>query len=190
MTSTPTSTRHGNARQATSATTRDDEGAAVPTLCGDIDMRIDRDGTWFYHGSPIGRKPLVKLFASVLRRDESGDFWLITPVEKARIQVDDAPFVAVEMSVSGSGPDQVLSFRTNIDEHVTAGRDHPLRVALDPVTAEPAPYILVRDGLEALIARAVFYDLVELGVEDADSGILGVWSGGVLFPFGPVGDEA
>lgn len=190
MTSTPTSTRHDNARQATGATTQDAEGAAVPTLCGDIDMRIARDGTWFYHGSPIGRKPLVKLFASVLRRDESGDFWLITPVEKARIQVDDAPFVAVEMNARGSGPDQVLTFRTNIDDHVTAGRDHRLRVALDPVTAEPAPYIHVRDGLEALIARAVFYDLVELGVEDADSGILGVWSGGVLFPFGPVGDEA
>jgi len=195
MTSTPTSTpldraRHatGAPRPAADATTRDGEGAAVPTLCGDIDMRIGRDGTWFYHGSPIGRKPLVKLFASVLRRDESGDFWLITPVEKARIQVDDAPFVAVEMNARGSGRDQVLTFRTNIDEHVTAGRDHPLRVALDPVTAEPAPYIHVRDGLEALIARAVFYDLVELGVEDADSGILGVWSGGVLFPFGPTAD--
>ena len=91
------------------------------------------------------------------------------------------------MSARGSGPDQVLTFRTNIDELVAAGRDHPLRVALDPVTAEPAPYIYVRDGLEALIARAVFYDLVELGVEDADSGILGVWSGGVFFPLDEIG---
>ncbi len=98
--------------------------------------------------------------------------------------------MAVELNARGRGPDQVLTFRTNIAEHVTAGRDHPLRVALDPETAEPAPYIHVRDGLEALIARAVFDDLVEVGVEDPDSGVLGVWSGGVLFPFGPVGDGA
>ena len=162
-----------------------------PELCGDIDIRIGRDGTWFYHGSPIGRKPLVKLFASVLQRDESGDYWLITPAEKARIRVDDAPFTAVEMIVSGSGEAQTLSFRTNIDEILIAGPDHPIRVDIDPGTDEPAPYLRVRGGLEALIVRAVFYDLVEIGVEHEVDGkrVLGVWSDGAFFTIGPVGDD-
>ena len=162
-----------------------------PELCGDIDIRIGRDGTWFYHGSPIGRKPLVKLFASVLQRDDVGDYWLITPVEKARIRVDDAPFTAVEMTVAGSGIAQTLSFRTNIDETVVAGPDHPIRVEIDPKTGEPAPYVHVREGLDALIVRAVFYDLVEIGVErtvDAQA-MLGVWSNGAFFPIGPVQDD-
>jgi len=159
-------------------------------LCGDIDMRIARDGTWFYHGSPIGRKPLMKLFASVLKRDSAGDFWLETPAEKCRVRVDDAPFVAVEMSATGSGRKQVLEFRTNVDEIVTAGHHHPLRVEVDEKTGEPSPYIYVRDGLEALIARAVFYDLVALGAEDRDEGgrmRFGVWSDGAFFPLGEEG---
>ncbi len=167
----------------------DESGETGPFLCGDIDIRIGRDGTWFYHGSPIGRKPLVKLFASVLRRDETGDYWLQTPVEKARIRVDDAPFVAVEMTVSGTGCAQNLCFRTNLDETVEAGPDHPLRFAFDAATGEPSPYVLIRPGLEALITRAVFYDLVDLAVEDDDTHMLGVWSGGTLFPLGPVEDE-
>lgn len=149
-------------------------------------MRIARDGTWFYHGSPIGRKPLVKLFASVLRREADG-YWLVTPAERCRINVDDAPFVAVAMTVSGSGRDQVLAFTTSLDDTVAAGPDHPIRVETDPATGEPSPYVMVRAGLEALIARAVFYDLVELGVErPADDGatVLGVWSGGAIFPLG------
>lgn len=162
-----------------------------PELCGDIDIRIGRDGTWFYHGSPIGRKLLVKLFASVLQRDEAGDYWLVTPAEKARIQVDDAPFTAVEMQVSGAGASQTLSFRTNVDENLTAGPNHPIRVEIDPETGEPAPYVLVRNRLEALIVRAVFYDLVELGVEEQIDGhtVLGVWSSGVFFRIGRLDDE-
>ena len=165
-------------------------GEAGPYLCGDIDIRIGRDGTWFYHGSPIGRKPLVKLFASVLRRDEAGDYWLQTPVEKARIQVDDAPFVAVEMTVAGTGSGQSLSFRSNLDETVEAGPDHPLRFAFDAATGEPSPYVLMRPGLEALIARTVFYDLVDLAAADPNTHMLGVWSGGTFFPLGPIEDES
>jgi hypothetical protein len=164
-----------------------------PGPCGDFDIRIAQDGTWFYHGSPITRKPLVKLFASVLKRDGAGDYWLQTPVEKGRIKVDDVPFVAVELSVSGTGPEQELIFRTNLDDNVTAGPDHHIHVMTNPATEEPRPYILVRDGLEALIARSVFYQLVDLGVEESgkmrDSppsrGLpFGVWSRGVFFPLG------
>lgn len=159
-----------------------------PELCGDIDIRIGRDGTWFYHGSPIGRKRLVKLFANVLRRDEAGDYWLVTPAEKARITVDDAPFTAVEMTVQGSGESQNLIFRTNIDEIVMAGPGHPIRVETNSGTGSPAPYLKVRDGLEALIVRSVFYDLVEVGTEADIEGrsVLGVWSDGAFFVIGPL----
>ncbi|MFQ5785768.1 MAG: DUF1285 domain-containing protein [Alphaproteobacteria bacterium] len=157
-----------------------------PTLCGGLDMRIARDGTWFYHGSPIGRKPLVKLFASVLNRDEDGVYWLTTPVEKGRIEVDDAPFVAVALTVSGAGRSQALSFRTNLDDEVTAGAEHPIRVEHDREGGGPAPYVLVRGRLEALIARSVFYELVELGVEAEIDGDrrYGVWSEGCFFALG------
>ncbi|HTY67823.1 MAG TPA: DUF1285 domain-containing protein [Alphaproteobacteria bacterium] len=159
----------------------------VATPCGEFDIRIGPDGTWFYHGSPITRKPLVKLFASVLRREESGEYWLITPAEKGRIAVDDAPFVAVELAVVGEGRTQQLIFRTNIDEIVTAGPDHHIRVTTDTDSAAPRPYLGVGRGLEALIARPVFYQLVELGVEesraDGPAGY-GVWSCGRFFPLG------
>jgi hypothetical protein len=160
-------------------------------VCGDIDIRIARDGTWFYHGSPIGRKPLVKLFAGVLHRDAAGDYWLETPVEKCRIRVDDAPFTAIEMIVDGVGSKQCLSFRTNVDEIVTADSAHPLRITIDPETGEPAPYVMVRDGLEALIVRAVYYDLVELGVEESRDGtvVFGLWSAGTFFALGDIGHE-
>jgi hypothetical protein len=156
-----------------------------PMLCGDIDIRIGRDGTWFYHGSPIGRKPLVRLFASVLRREADGDYWLVTPVERARIRVDDAPFLAVAMAVHGSGRDQRLEFHSNIDAAVVAGPGHPLRVTVDSDNGEPSPYIMIdaARGLEALVTRAVFYDLVELAEEDA-AGTLGVWSAGSFFVLG------
>lgn len=162
-----------------------------PELCGDLDMRIARDGTWFYHGSPIGRKPLVKLFASVLSRDDDGDYWLTTPVERGRIEVDDAPFVAVELTVDGEGHEQSLRFRTSIDDEVTADADHPIRISHDPATGEPAPYVLVRDRLEALIARAVFYHLVEYGGEEDVDGdqLYGVWSEGCFFPIGKLPDD-
>jgi len=155
-------------------------------FCGDIDMHIARDGTWYYHGSPIERRQLVKLFGSILKRDVQGDFWLETPVEKCRIQVEDAPFQAVEMSVDGGEQNQRLSFRTNVDDIVIAGPENQITVVIDSETGEPSPYLQVREGIEALITRAVFYDLVELAVEEQDSGrtVLGVWSEGVRFTLG------
>ncbi|MBI1245390.1 MAG: DUF1285 domain-containing protein [Alphaproteobacteria bacterium] len=157
-------------------------GAREPTeICGDFDLRIARDGTWFYRGSPIGRAALVKLFARVLRRDADGSYWLVTPVEKGRVTVDDAPFVAVDFDALDSGAAQRLVFRTNLDETVEAGPDRPIRVELGK-DDEPAPYVLVRPGLEARIARAAFYRLVEIAQADGDS--LGVWSGGTFFRLG------
>ncbi|MBI3453259.1 MAG: DUF1285 domain-containing protein [Rhodospirillales bacterium] len=153
-------------------------------VCGDLAIRIARDGTWFYHGSPIGRKPLVKLFASVLRRMPNGDYWLVTPAERGRIQVDDAPFTAVELTVAGTGPVQTLTFRTNLDHETVAGPGRPIRVVIHPDTGEPSPYVYVDEGLEALIVRAVFYQLVDLGVEERVDGAarFGVWSAGAFFP--------
>ena len=160
--------------------------------CGDFDIRIARDGTWYYKGTPINRLPLVKLFASVLRREPYGSHWLVTPVERGTILVEDAPFVAVDVDrhpASAADEDAELIFRTNLDETVVAGPDHPIRVDIDADTGEPAPYIEVRDGLEALINRATFYRLVEFAVERADPagghGVLGVWSKGRFFPLGP-----
>lgn len=158
-------------------------------FCGDFQIRIARDGTWFYQGTPIGRKPLVKLFSTVLRREADGDYWLVTPFERGRIVVEDAPFVAVECDIEGAGERQRLVFRTNIDERVVAGPEHPLRVALRPAgdgrPEEPSPYVLVRAGLEALIARPVFYQLVAAAVPDpADPEALGLWSDGVFFRLG------
>jgi hypothetical protein len=160
--------------------------AREPELCGDIDLRIARDGTWFYHGSPIGRKPLVKLFASVLRREADGDYWLVTPAERCRIRVDDAPFTAVEMSATGAGPTQILTFRTNVDDNVIAGPSNPIRVVTDSISGEPTPYLMVRDNMEALIVRAVFYDLVDLAEEREVEGrtVMGIWSGGEFFVIG------
>jgi hypothetical protein len=153
-------------------------------------MRIGRDGTWYYMGTPIGRKPLVRLFSRVLRHDSDGRYYLVTPVEKLGIRVDDAPFLAVELVATGEGRDQVLTFRTNVDDAVTADAEHPIRVEIDPKTGEPSPYVLVRDRLEALINRPVFYQLVELGVVEsrADSDLYGVWSGGMFFPIGSADD--
>ena len=153
--------------------------------CGDFGIRILRDGTWLYHGSPITRKPLVRLFSTVLRR-EGDAFWLVTPAERGRIVVDDAPFTAVEMTVEGMGTAQRVTFRTNLDDVVTADQAHPIRVALATGTGEPSPYVVVRDGLEALIVRAVYYDLVERGDTSRLDGEerYGVWSAGTFFPLG------
>jgi uncharacterized protein len=154
--------------------------------CGHFNIRIARDGTWFYHGSPIGRKPLVRLFASVLQRDDDGRFLLVTPVEQGLIDVDDAPFTAVAMSVSGVERAQRLSFRTNLDDEVTADAAHPIHVVEDPATREPSPYVRVRGRLDALILRPVFYELVELAITERVDGVetFGVWSGGSFFPIG------
>ena len=153
-------------------------------------MRITRDGAWHYRGSPITRLPLVKLFASVLRRDEDGSYWLATPAERGRVEVEDVPFLAVALTVADSGQAQKLIFRTNLDDIVTAGPDHPLRVEV-AANGEPAPYILVRDGLEARLTRPVFYDLVDLGDEEriADAAQFGVWSNGILFRLGDPGPD-
>jgi hypothetical protein len=149
----------------------------------ELHMRIARDGTWFYRGTPINRMPLVKLFSTVLRRESDGDFWLITPVERGRIEVEDAPFTAVEVTIAGEGESQTLTFRTNLDQEVVAGPEHPIRVTIDPDTAEPRPYILVRDGLEALILRPAFYELAEISTEGSQDGVpmMGVWSQGHFF---------
>ncbi|WP_421988375.1 DUF1285 domain-containing protein [Roseococcus sp.] len=157
---------------------------------GQIDMRIARDGTWHYKGSPINRKELVCLFASVLTRGEDGSYILETPVEKGCITVEDAPFVAVEMvwrdcDCGDGGPiRQCLSFRTNCDEVFPCNADHPIRIQIDPRTREPRPYITVRPGLEARIARPVFYEMVALSVTERVEGrpVMGVWSEGVFFP--------
>lgn len=150
------------------------------------DIRIARDGTWFHEGGPIRRIELVKLFASVLRRDDAGDFWLVTPAERGRILVEDAPFQAVEMTARGEGRDQILAFRTNVDDWVEAGPDHPIRVVVHPATGEPSPYIEIRQGLEARIARSVFYDLVDRAVPNGPDreAEIGIWSRRVFFVLG------
>ncbi|MGE5477048.1 MAG: DUF1285 domain-containing protein, partial [Bacteroidales bacterium] len=139
--------------------TRTDLSRGV-TNCGDLGLRIDRNGRWFYHGSPINRKEMVCLFASVLRRHQDGTYWLVTPEEMGTIQVDDVPFLAVEMFSCGCGREKVVSFRTNMDELVTVDADHGLRIAICPESGEPLPYVHVRDGLEARLTRSVYYELV------------------------------
>ena len=156
-----------------------------PPFCGDIDMEIRRDGTWFYEGTPIGRAGMVKLFSTILIREDD-KYFLVTPVEKVGIRVEDAPFVAVDFEATGTGEDQVLTFVTNLDDVSQAGPDTPIRVERDAETGEPAPYILIRRNLEALIDRKSFYRLVELGVHH--DGWFGVWSGGEFFGIIPSED--
>lgn len=173
-------------------------GKRTPVDCGDLPFLIRRDGTWLYRGSPIGRKSMVCLFASVLKRDAEGQFLLETPAERGRIDVEDAPFVAVEVDWVGVGRDQVLNFRINTDQTIAAGADHPLRIAHDMLTCEPTPYLLVRNGdgmfpIEARISRSVYYELVALAEPGIKFGknVLGVWSQGVFFSLGelsPCGD--
>ena len=157
-----------------------------PPDCGDLDMRIARDGTWFYLGTPIGRPELVRLFSTILRKD-GGRYVLVTPVEKVGITVDDAPFVAVDFEASGEGHEQVLTFETNVGDYTVAGPDAPIRVERDSETGEPSPYVLVRDRLEALIDRKSFYRLVEIGAHhDVDGqSWFGLWSSGSFFPIIP-----
>ncbi len=194
--------RHDRSVRATSRKATLDEatprqvpcGAAarVRVECGDLPFLVQRDGTWLYRGSPIRRKELVCLFSSVLRRMTDGSFWLETPAERGRIEVEDTPWIAGELEWSGSGRDQMLCFRTNVDQVVAAGAEHPIRVSHDWVTAEPKPYITIRPGapggppLEARISRAVYYELVALAVPECVCGQqkLGVWSGRQFFPLG------
>ena len=163
-----------------------------PDFCGDLDMEIKADGTWFYLGTPIGRMPLVQLFSSVLRKDEDGRTYLVTPVEKVGIRVEDAPFVAVEMNVSGDGEEQVITFRTNVGDVVEAGPDHALRFVDEAETGGLKPYLLVRGRLEALVARPVMYELVEHGEEIMVDGVamFAVRSRGAVFPVMPMAQLA
>jgi uncharacterized protein len=159
-----------------------------PPFCGDIDMRIRRDGVWFYQGTPIGRPGLVKLFSSILKR-EGERYFLVTPVEKVGITVDDAPMFAVDFTVSGQGPTQTLTFTTLTDDTATAGPDHPLRITHD-ATGEPSPYILIRSNLEALIDRKSFYRLIDLGTQSLHEGQMwfGLWSSDTFFPVIPAAE--
>ena len=153
-----------------------------PAHCGEIDIVIRRDGLWFHEGSPIGREALVRLFSTVLRKDPDG-FHLVTPVEKMKITVEDAPFIAVRVDQVG----EALRFTTNVGDEVEAGPDNAIRVEANPLTGEPRPYLHVRRGLEARIRRPVFYELVEMAQErdTPDGPRLGVTSNGVWFPVGP-----
>jgi len=159
--------------------------------CGDMPFLIKRDGTWLYRGSPIGRRELVCLFSSILKREADGSYWLETPAERGRIQVEDVPWLAVEMDWSGVGPGQLLSFRTNVDEVVHAGADHPIVIRHPCLECDPIPYIQVRTGhggiaIEARISRAVYYELAALAVPGEICGrrVLGVWSQQRFFSLG------
>lgn len=161
-----------------------------PPFCGDLDMEIRADGTWFYMGTPIGREALVRLFSTVLRRDEDGRTYLVTPVEKVGIRVVDAPFLAVEMQVVEREGQQVLTFRTNVGDVVEAGPDHPLRFEITGDEGQLKPYLLVRGRLEALVSRAVTYDLVELGETLPVEGVamFCIRSSGQVFPVMPAAE--
>jgi hypothetical protein len=164
------------------------------TTCRAFDIRIAHDGQWFHEDAPILRKDMVCLFASIMTRKPDGSYWLVSPGEAGRIEVEDAPFLAVEMFVQGQGKDQKITFRTNVDELVNLDRLHPLRVVEAPETGEPMPYVMVRDaeaftpegkplGLEARLARAVFYQLVDLATQEVINGVpqYGVWSDGIFY---------
>lgn len=180
---TPTADGLANAARAASKKGPPPVHLWNPDFCGDLDMRIARDGTWFYNGTPIGRMPLVKLFSSILKI-EDGKYFLVTPVEKVGIQVDDAPFVATDFEVDTPGDNQVIRFTTHVGDETEAGPDNPIRVVRDPKTGEPSPYVHVRRGLEALIDRKSFYRLVDIGTVQTHDGAewFGLRSGGMFFP--------
>ncbi|WP_342670009.1 DUF1285 domain-containing protein [Magnetospirillum moscoviense] len=161
-----------------------------PGDCGDLGIHIDRTGRWFYHGSSIDRKEMVCLFAQMMSRDADGRYWLISPGEKGTITVEDVPFLAVELFTGGSGREQVVSFRTNVDDLVTVDQDHPIYFADCPQTGEVVPYVTVRDGLDARLTRPVYYELVALGFEERfdDEELYGLWSSGTFFPLGRLTD--
>lgn len=157
-----------------------------PPFCGDIDMEIRRDGTWFHEGTPIGRAPLVRLFSTILKR-EGDEYFLVTPVEKVRLRVIDTPFVAVDADVSGAEGTAKITFTTNVGDSVTAGPAHPITVTRDAVTGEPNPRIMVRSDLWARIDRKTFYRLIDIGSHQITDGTrwFGLWSGGTFFPVIP-----
>ncbi|MEM7661046.1 MAG: DUF1285 domain-containing protein [Pseudomonadota bacterium] len=162
-----------------------------PENCGDIGMEIRADGSWWHAGTRIGREKLVRLFSTILRKDDDGETYLVTPYEKVIVHVEDAPFLAIRVDRSGEpGPDQTLTFRTNLGDVTIAGPDAPLRIEVDAKTGEPAPYVLVRGRLEAKLTRPVFYELADMAVDnpDDDGANMGVWSKGTFFTIGPSED--
>ncbi len=156
-----------------------------PPFCGDLDMEIKRDGTWFYNGTPIGRKPLVKLFSSILKL-EDGAYFLVTPVEKVGLRVEDAPFVAVDADIERDGGTQIIRFTTHVDDVVVAGPENAIRVERNPQTGEPSPYVHIRSGLEALIDRKTFYRLIDAG--EVEGEMFGLRSNGMFFPVIPAAE--
>lgn len=158
-----------------------------PPFCGDLDMEIKSDGTWFYMGTPIGRKKLVELFSTVLRKDDDGKTYLVTPVEKVGIRVEDAPFLAVEMTQTQRDDGPLLTFRTNVGDIIEAGKDNPLRFEIEPEFGGLKPYLHIRGRLEALVNRAVMYDLVALGetIDHKGQEMFCIRSGGQIFPIMP-----
>ncbi|WP_417428211.1 DUF1285 domain-containing protein [Kiloniella sp.] len=160
------------------------EAARKLPITSDVDMRIDRNGTWFHEGREIERKALARLFSTVLKRDERGEYWLVTPAEKAQIVVEDVPFTIVELKNGGQGKEQVLSFRSNMDQWFDLDKDHPIRIDYKDESGEPSPYILVRQNLEARILRAVYYQLMDLA--EIKGSEIGVWSSGVFHLLGKV----
>ena len=183
----------GIGRDVSGGTPQPARGSALPPVdrwqppyCGDIGLKIRADGVWLYRDSPIRREALVGLFASVLRKDADGRTYLVTPAEKVDVEVEDAPFLAVAMEGSGEGREQKLIFTTNVGDAVACGRLHPLRFAVQEPGGGLKPYALVRGRLEALLTRALVFDLAALGVDEIRDGrpVSGVWSGGEFFPFG------
>ena len=156
-----------------------------PEYCGEMDMVIKSDGSWWHEGSRITREPLVRLFASILRKDDDGETYLVTPAEKIQIKVEVAHFTAIRVDVDGQGEDQRLFFTTNMDEIIQAGPDRPIRIEIDEASGEPRPFISIRGRLEALMTRPVFYELVDHGIEKIP-GELGIWASGAYFPIGPI----
>lgn len=158
--------------------------------CGELDIRIDRNGAWYYNGTPVGRKEMVCLFASILQRADDGAYWLVSPTEMGRIEVEDAPLIVTEMFTTGAGEDMTISFNTNVDQVITVSEDTPLLMMTSPVTGELTPYVILPGNIEARLARSIYYDLVELGeiMDLDDEHVFGVWSSGSFFPLGSVRD--
>ena len=158
--------------------------------CGELNIRIDRSGKWFYNGSPIARKVMVSLFASLLMRAKDGAYWLVSPTEMGRIHVEDAPFVITHMSTKNEGEDQIIQFSTNVDIAVTVSEDNPILMKPNPLTGELTPYVVMPGNIDARIERAIYYDLVELGavMDLGDEEIFGVWSCCSFFPLGSIQD--
>jgi hypothetical protein len=153
-----------------------------PPLCKNVDIRIDREGRWFFMNSPIGRQRMVNLFSRVLRYDDDGFYYLVTPVEKIKLEVEDKPFLIVDYNLSGDGNKQMITFITNTNEEFLLSSNHPMRLVIDEKTEEPSPYVLVRSNLEGLISRNIFYKLVDIAMKNKSD--LGIWSDGIFFRIG------